>query len=251
MDAPDFLSCQVQNVKCRITTGILEAQAKVIAADYAEIRQMRRESGETMPSADEMPSINASWVRRWRKQFRVSRRARTVYYKVSREKLKHRLGVIWRNSIRLRCLHEHFFWPDKLRWRSYDQKPLWFNAVGGSRTLAVTGTKDVDIRENHHATRARFTAMTKSVDKCPAESMAQVRARSNASGDPSRLAVLFKAAEGSRVKASLDVPAQTLVQTGPRGSYRVDTVLSFLEWDLGCSDTADGSTAELVCGLAC
>lgn len=233
-------------MKCRLTSRLLEAQARVILQDYREVLQIHFESGVSVPGAlDQLPKINRSWVQRWRKQFRISWRARTVAYKVSRQKLKERLGVLWRNSIRLRVLHQCLFPSGKLRFRSYDQKPLWHNAVGGQKTLALKGAKDVDIKENVHATRCRFTAMTKAV-QISGETLEDACARSSGSGDPNQLAVLFKA-DTDRIKANLDVPSGCLVQTGPKGSYRVEQVLEFLRWDLGAADSTDGSCCEVVC----
>eukprot|EP00439_Symbiodinium_sp_Y106_P077585 s2757_g16.t1 len=133
----------------------------------------------------------------------------------------------------------------RLHFRAYDQKPLWFNAVGGSKTLALKGAKDVHIRENHHAARCRFTAMTKTVSMMRDEKLPQIRRRSHGSGDPYNLAILFKG-ETDRITTGLDVPDGCLVQTGPKGSYRVEQVLEFLRWDLGAADSTDGSQCEIV-----
>ena len=136
--------------------------------------------------------------------------------------------------MRLMAFHRALFGPNKLRWRSYDQKPLWFNAVGGTKTLACKGAEDVEVRENCHATRARFTAMTKCVDRLPSVSPMEAYARSHGSARPHRLAVLFKAeGDGSRIRRGLDIPEDTLLQFGPKGSYRKEHVLEFLDWDLG------------------
>ena len=84
------------------------------------------------------------------------------------------------------------------------------------------------------------------MDKLPGESMNEVRARSSGSGDPRNIAILFKADEGSRVKAALELPPKTLVQTAPKGSYRVPQVVEFLKWDLSKADADDGSKSEVV-----
>ena len=55
------------------------------------------------------------------------------------------------------------FGPKKLRWRSWDQKPAYFNAVGEEPTLAMKGTDTVEINENVRATRSRYTLMTKCI----------------------------------------------------------------------------------------
>ena len=44
-------------------------------------------------------------------------------YKVSYEKLVTRLGVTWRNAVRLVVLHEVLFGPGRLTFASIDEKP--------------------------------------------------------------------------------------------------------------------------------
>jgi hypothetical protein len=174
----------------------------------------------------------------------------TLVYKVSRPVPKSRLGVLWRNAIRLRYLHELSFGPDLLRFRAYDQKPLWHNSLSGRRTLACMGTREVEVRENHAASRQRFTAMTKCVDIGPAQTPEESYGQSGGSRDPRRLVILFKGAGSANVRASLstDKPDTVLLQFAPKGSYRLEHVLEFLDWDVGLADEpADGSAAEVVC----
>ena len=72
--------------------------------------------------------------------------------------------------------------------------------------------------------------------------------RSNNSADPRALGVMFKADNGARVRSRLETPAGVFLQFAPKGSFRLDHVIEFLEHDLGHADTADGSTAE-ICAL--
>jgi hypothetical protein len=163
------------------------------------------------------------------------------------------LGIFWRNIIRLRVLHECLFGPDNLRFRCYDQKPLWFNACGGSKTLAIVGTRDVEVRDNVHATRMRLTSMSKTVDAKEGQSLAEAYALSGGTRDPRNLEIMFKAAgtgaqirEGLRREWNLPMDGCSLT-FAPKGSYRVEHVVEFLEKDLGAADApGDGSTAEVV-----
>ncbi len=191
----------------------------------------------TRDQVPKYPKIGPSWVSDWRRRYRVSYRARTIVYKVARAVLARRLGVFWRNCIRIRYFHSKMFPGKRLRFRAYDQKPFYFNQAGDGGTLASMDEFEVDVRENFHATRARFTALTKSVDKDPDESMEDVAARSHGSGSPRKLAICFKAAgSGERIRQELEVPDNVLLQFGPKGSYRVKQVLELLEWDLGDAD---------------
>ena len=79
--------------------------------------------------------------------------------------------------------------------------------------------------------------MTKNVDKDPDESMEEVAARSHGSGNPMRLGVLFKTkGKGEKIRADLTVPPDVLLQFAPKGSYRMENVVEFLNWDLGEAD---------------
>ncbi len=96
---------------------------------------------------------------------------------------------------------------------------------------------EVTVSEIDSASRARFTAMTKNVDKDPDESVEEVAARSHVSGNPMRLGVLFKTkGKGEKIRADLTVPPDVLLQFAPKGSYRMENVVEFLNWDLGEAD---------------
>ena len=99
---------------------------------------------------------------------------------------------------------------------------------------------EVTVREIDSASRARDTAMTKNVDKDPDESMEEVAARSHGSGNPMRLGALFKTeGKGEKIRADLTVPPDVLLQFAPKGSYRMENVFEFLNWDLGEADGDD------------
>ena len=227
-----------RNLKCRIGNDMLEAKARLILNDLkSSVDDMLRRGLITRDQVPKYPKIGPSWVSDWRRRYRVSYRAKTIVYKVARAVLARRLGVFWRNCIRIRYFHSKMFPGKRLRFRAYDQKPFYFNQAGDGGTLASMDEFEIDVRENHHATRARFTALTKSVDKDPDESMEDVAARSHGSGSPRKLAICFKAAgSGARIREKLDVPEGVLLQFGPKGSYRVQHVLEVLEWDLGDAD---------------
>jgi hypothetical protein len=229
-----------KNVQGRITNGMLLCQARIIRDDLREALRLKKESGHHVPAEWlRMPKINDAWISLWRREWRISWRATTICFKVSRQTLKRRLGILWRNAIRLRALHRKVFPGGRLRFRSYDQKPMWFNAAGGQKTLAYRGSSQVFVKENHHATRQRFTALTKSVQKFSDESFEQTCASSSNSGDPRTIAVLFKAVSGTQILRDLDVPPNVTVQFAPKGSYRLEQWVEWLEKDLGHADAEE------------
>ena len=97
---------------------------------------------------------------------------------------------------------------------------MYFNQAGDQGTLACMDDWEVSVREVDCASRARFTVMTKHVDKDIDETMEQVAARSHGSGSPKRIGVLFRnKGSGERIRAGLEVPDDVLLQFGPKGSY--------------------------------
>ena len=170
-----------------------------------------------------MPKINNNWVTRWRRRYNVSYRTVNLRYKIPRATFMERLKVFWSNMIIVRRLHE-LLCPEEgpLCFVGFDQKPLWFNAITGERTMAHRGQKKAGVAENVSASRARFTAMT--------------YVRSWVEDTIPGLAVLFKIGDAAcsqqNLIDSLDVPDNVFLQGGPCGSYRLENVLEFLEWVL-------------------
>ena len=230
----------IRHIKARIGNPILLSKAMAIRTIIEnELERMVRDSEITADRVPKLPKISSTWVAEWRRRYRVSHKRISIAYKVSRPVLLKRLGVFWRNNIRIRYFHSKMFPNATLNFRSYDQKPLYFNTAGNLGTLAGMDEHEVEVNENCHATRQRFTVMTKSVSKDPDETMADVAARSHNSGNPESIAVLFKASgSGERILADLKVPENVKVQFGPKGSYRTEHVLEWLKHDLG---KADGS----------
>ena len=228
----------IRHVRARVSNPVMLAKAKAIASTIKSLVDEEVDAGRMAENRrPKMPKLTDGWLSRWRRKYRVSHKCVPIAYKVSRAVLLKRLGVFWRNNIRIRYFHSKMFPNGKLNFRSYDQKPLYFNTAGESGTLAGMDEWEVEVNENVHATRQRFTVMTKSVTKEPDETMEQVKARSNNSGDPHSIAVLFKASgTGQRILSNLIVPSNVKVQFGPKGSYRTEHVLEWLQHDLGEAD---------------
>ena len=95
--------------------------------------------------------------------------------------------------------------------------------------------------------------MTKTVDCGMNQRLEDAFALSNESRSPRRLGILFRCESGgSQLKEMLSphVPDGVLLQLAPKGSYRLQQLLEFLEWDLGAADSPGdddpGATAEVV-----
>ena len=80
-----------------------------------------------------LPQVTGgSFMRRWRLEWGLTRRAVTTVYKVSWRDVVTRVGIGLRNNIRVRVLWERMF--PGIPWRviTFDQKPMWFNSNGCS-----------------------------------------------------------------------------------------------------------------------
>ena len=100
---------------------------------------------------------------------------------------------------------------------SADQKPFWFNNLGGTRALSIKGMHRAQVKSNHAQTRDRYTYMSwwyslTGEDRVPP------------------VAVLFKG-EGSRSTRSVSV-GTTFAQWALRGSYRSQQMVEYLGWAL-------------------
>ena len=94
-----------------------------------------------------------------------------------------------------------------------DQMPLHRNESSEQKTLNFKGaSQSTYVKENHSLSRERITVMTS--------------VASNKTASSPNLEFVFKGV-GKRVK--LNVPKNVSVQWAPKGSYRSEHVLKFIE----------------------
>ena len=202
-----------------IVLGVIGGVWIIISADLVDDWQVRKAQGHADgASCLELPDISVNWVSRWRRFYGVSYRTVNLRYKISQTKRLARLKVFWSNIMRVRLLHECLFDVDGWDFVSMDQKPLYFNSLLSSKTLAPRGARKVPVKESVADSRERFTVMT----SCPSWTVEQ----------PPGIAVLFRhqSDENSRVARSLQTRPRGLVQWAPKGSYRLLHVLRYLSW---------------------
>jgi len=204
------------SVAARIHPRLVLAKARSVAS--AMLAEMRKTNQFV-----ELPVIDKHWLARWKRRYGVCLRKPNRRYKCSKAKLMMRLKAMWLVNFRVRALSLECLKRD-LTIVGFDQKPLHFNEQGskGASTLHFEGCPEVVLKENHSATRERFSLMT-SVTSSEADAAA-------AGGPP--MEVLFRGTE--RVLRGLEVPAGVNVRLafGPKGSYRLEHVLQFLNWAL-------------------
>ena len=203
-------------VCARIHPRLMLYKARSVAS--AMLRKMRKTNQFV-----ELPVLDKHWLRRWKQRYHVSLRKPNRRYKCSRAKLLTRLRAMWIFNFRVRALSLACLSRD-MTIVGFDQKPLHFNEQGSkcAATLHFEGCPEVVLKENHAATRERFSLMT---------SVTSSAADASVVGGPP-LQVLFKGTE--RILRDLEVPqgVNMSLAFGPKGSYRLEHVLAFLNWAL-------------------
>ena len=170
--------------------------------------------------------------------YNVTYRTVNLRFKISHAKRNRRVMTFWVNCIRMNVLHQLLFGAGKLRYIGYDQKPFYFNSSLAQKTLAMKGSDKVPIKENVAASRERFTGMT----TCPSWKLEPGDGVRATADGVSGIAVLFRVATGEncthRVRGKCLGSENMLVQFAPKGSYRVEHVLRYLDWSLNPVATA-------------
>ena len=211
----------IRNIVGRIPSFLLLHVAHGLARALSQGHEQDKEAGLIPPHAVlDLPKLDHNWLRRWRRMHHVTWRTVTLRFKCSRDTIRTRLLVFWKNVLRVRFLHDLLEPHGELVFEGMDQKPLWFTASSQERTLAPKGARKVAVKENVPMTRARFTAMTRCRWPTPPS-------------DGKELGILFKAAGGgARIRETLRVPPGVLLQFQEKGSYRLPDVLTYFEWIL-------------------
>ena len=205
-------------VKARIRPSFLRKKAEALATSI--VRHMRARG-----IYDPMPRIDFPWLRRWRRHYGVSLVLPGKRFKLSRARLAKRLKVMWMGNLRVRLLALATLQRELVAW-GVDQKPLYLNESGSKNMPALSIAGEVlELKENTAHTRTRISAMT---------TVTSDKEEAKASTLP--LELLFKANTDGRGPKGILRPLEALetgcnmsFQTGPKGSYRLEHVLRFLD----------------------
>lgn len=197
---------EIESLKSRADSRLMLDHARWLRAQVVE-------SG--VPEAS-LPKRDKAWLFRWRKKHGISIRNGTTTFQVSWTKARDRVRCMLGNMFRLRRLWELCHPGVAMRWLSADQKPSWMNNAGRRPMYARKGARAVGAKENHAATRDRYTILT------------FVPSWASADGSPPPVAVLFRAKSGVRLAAGLECPDWMKLQFQERGSYRTGDVVEAL-----------------------
>ena len=171
-------------------------------------------------------SAARSWLWRWCKRFNIKLRSPNVRYKVSKGKLMIRLKYMWLNTLRVRALAQFTLGIQPII-EGIDQKGLHKNEAGSKSAKSLSfGGMEVDLKENHAQTRDRFSLMTRvssahtADQRIPIELLFRSQAKTMG-GIENKRGIFHDVERPPDLNASL--------QVGPRGSYRLEHVLAYLD----------------------
>ena len=200
-------------------------------AEVLSIKDNMLRVGDNVNSLINLPNLSKesaarSWLWRWCKRYQIKLRSPNVRYKTSKGKLMIRLKYMWLNTLRVRALAQFALGIQPII-EGIDQKGLHKNEAGSksSKSLAFEGV-DVELKENHAQTRDRFSLMTRVTsaptadERIPIEILFRSQAKTLGSLQNAR-GIFRLIARPPDLNASL--------QVGPRGSYRLDHVLAYLD----------------------
>ena len=208
-------------VKARIRPSFVQKKAAALGTSI--VRHMRAR-GVYEP----LPRITPQWVVNWRRHYGVSLVLPGKRFKLSRQRLLARLKVMWMGNLRVRLLAMATLKRELIAW-GIDQKPLYMCESGSKNMPALCVAGEVlELKENTAHTRMRISAMT---------TVTSDKEEAQATTLP--LELLFKAdTDGMGPKGilrplhDLKTGCKMTFQTGPKGSYRLEHVLRFLDSNL-------------------
>ena len=195
-----FVDIRVQ-LKGRISMKLFNAKCEELFEAY---KKKKKEEGQELSSDELNMKFSKSWIRAWKKKYRVSLRKPNKRYALSKEVRRRRILQFLKNIYRVRWFFNQKYGVDPPI-ISGDQMPLHRLESSISKTLSFTGS-DCNVKEQYMHSRERVTAMT---------FMASSR-------DAPLPEFIFKG-KGKRVK--LEPPKGVNFQWSDSGSYRQENVL--------------------------
>ena len=203
----------MRTIFAKIPPGTIKKQALVIAK---KVWRLSREQN-IWPA---LPTINYKWVRGWRREWRVSLRRPNAKYKLSRAKLHLRLSYVWRANLSIRWLAHYCLGIQPVVW-GCDQKPIYMNEGGHKNmpTCHFEGAELAVAKDNIAQSRERVSIMTTVTSD-----------KAHALSHSLPVALCFKG-KTDRILQNLPkgLGKHVIFQHSPKGSYRVEHVVQFLE----------------------
>ena len=208
-------------IMCRIPKKVFLVKALMLHEEYCQQCLSRGMQPERI-------DIGPNWVNQLLYEYRISSRKPNRTFKVPRWVLSERLEIFWISIIKIRCMIFLHFGYDPVC-RNIDQSPFHGDEAGSKAcdTLALKGAPTVPLIENHAATRTRVSlnSVTVSSEEVIHKQLPGFEMMFQAQGHELEGKLqLFVFAKG--------LPFRVTVVTGPKGSYREEHLLNFLETHL-------------------
>jgi len=188
----------------RVTSSLMRAKAIKLFGHYA-----------TQPGSEELPEKwQDAWLSKymhdWRDRHELSFRAKNQTYTLSYDEARRRLGMLWRNCIRLGA----YFWPATLHWDAFDHTPTTRRITTGKQ-LAPTGAEKVGAKEDNEGDHDRHTTVL----------------WSSSDGKEFQPHVCFKSIDPTRLKDInlRKIPKGVCLQFSESGSYDEATTIDMLK----------------------
>ena len=234
-----FFVDEIQTLRSRADSSLLLSQAR-------ELRNALLEEGtpeEDLPNLE--GNAGAAWFKRWKKRFRISKKAGGMQLKVPWKRVLSRCHTHLSNIFRVRTFWDLVHPGRKIRFVSLDQKPAWFNYSERSGNFGQKGQKPITVRENYAKARERYSIFT-----CVDSATEYSAERSEADAAPPHVFILFKGKKKGTILrdllAGVDLPPWLHLQVQECGSYRDEDVIESLQKILPVATSTEQSTVVLL-----
>ena len=203
----------------RFPRSVLQLKAQQLLRDYSYSCLL---NGVPVVSV----KLDSWWHKRWQEEYGLSMRLANRKYQVSRHIVKERMEIFWVVLFRIRKFIALVFGYDPLL-LNFDQSPFHHNETGSQNrpTLAVRGST-VPVVEGNSDVKSRWTG----------NFTTQSRFTGSSGGPMPPAECMFKAEKDGTVDARLQAflrsrgfPKWFTVTVGPKGSYREQDVIEFLQ----------------------
>ena len=201
----------MRSVFSKLSPGTVQRQALLLANKvWVEERQRG--------NWPDLPNITYAWVRGWRHEYRLSLRMPNRKFKLNKAQMQTRAKHVWRANLRVRWLAWFCLGRSLIIW-GMDQKPIYMNEGGhkNQKTIQFVGAELAVAKDNIAQSRERVSAMTTATsDETDATASLPV-------------GLCFKG-KTNRVLKKLpkNFGKHVVFQFAPKGSYRVEQVVEFL-----------------------
>ncbi|XP_078676582.1 uncharacterized protein LOC144913644 [Branchiostoma floridae x Branchiostoma belcheri] len=190
------------SLKARLPKKVFVLKCQQLYEEYLQQNNLH-------PAEDERVKFSDKWIQGWLEEFRVSLKHPNKRFAVPENVRRDRIVQFLKNIIRVRVFFEKTLKVKDVDIINGDQMPLHRNETAGQRTLTMKDCPTY-VKENYMLSRERVTVFTQASSK---------------NGLAMRPHFVFKG-KGTVLQGKLQRPEGVETHWGPKGSYRLDTMLA-------------------------